>query len=154
MALPKRFDLFCKIADELSDFDYQFIWIGNKEKISPIPQNVMMLGEKKDAHQYYRYSDLALLISDYEGLPISLIEALCYSKPIIASNVGGISEIVLNNQNGYVLNNDEDFFAEKINYILENDEISLKFSKKSSEIFQENLTVEKMVDNYTYIYKL
>jgi len=154
LALPKRFDLFCKIADELSDFDYQFIWIGNKEKISPIPQNVMMLGEKKDAHQYYRYSDLALLISDYEGLPMSLIEALCYSKPIIASNVGGISEIVLNNQNGYVLNNDEDFFAEKINYILENDEISLKFSKKSSEIFQENLTVEKMVDNYTHIYKL
>lgn len=154
LALPKRFDLFCKIADELSDFDYQFIWIGNKEKISPIPQNVMMLGEKKDAHQYYRYSDLALLISDYEGLPMSLIEALCYSKPIIASNVGGISEIVLNNQNGYVLNNDEDFFAEKINYILENDEISLKFSKKSSKIFQENLTVEKMVDNYTYIYKL
>lgn len=47
LALPKRFDLFCKIADELSDFDYQFIWIGNKEKISPIPQNVMMLGEKK-----------------------------------------------------------------------------------------------------------
>lgn len=85
---------------------------------------------------------------------MSLIEALCYSKPIIASNVGGISEIVLNNQNGYVLNNDEDFFAEKINYILENDEIYLKFSKKSSEIFQENLTVEKMVDKYTAIYKL
>lgn len=154
LALPKRFDLFCKIAEELLDYNYQFVWIGNKEEKYPIPQNVIMLGEKKDAYQYYRYADLALLLSDYEGLPISLIEALCYSKPIIASNVGGISEIVLNNQNGYTLNNDEGDFAEKINYILKNDKIYQEFSKKSFEIFRENLTVEKMVDKYTYIYKL
>lgn len=154
LALPKRFDLFCKIAEELLDSDYLFVWIGNKENISIIPQNVMMLGEKKDAYQYYRYADLALLLSDYEGLPMSLIEALCFSKPVIASNVGGISEIVLNDQNGYTLNNDEDFFVEKISYILENDKIYQEFSKKSFEIFHENLTVEKMVDKYTYIYKL
>ncbi|MBW3523438.1 glycosyltransferase [Chryseobacterium sp. NKUCC03_KSP] len=154
LTLPKRFDLFCKIAEELSDFDYQFVWIGNKENISPIPQNIMMLGEKNDAHQYYRYADLAILLSDYEGLPISLLEALCYSKPIIASNVGGISEIVLNNQNGFTLDNNEGVFAEKVNYILENEEIYQAFSKKSLEIFHEKLTVEKMVDKYTSLYKL
>jgi glycosyltransferase involved in cell wall biosynthesis len=154
LALPKRFDLFCKIAEVLLDSDYQFVWIGNKEKKYPIPPNMIMLGEKKDAHQYYRYADLAILLSDYEGLPISLIEALCYSKPIIASNVGGISEIVLNNQNGFALGNNEGAFAEKIKYILDNDEVYHEFSKKSFKIFHESLTIEKMVDNYTHIYKL
>ncbi|WP_435522843.1 hypothetical protein [Chryseobacterium indoltheticum] len=47
LALPKRFDLFCKIAEELLDSDYLFVWIGNKENISAVPKNVMMLGEKK-----------------------------------------------------------------------------------------------------------
>ncbi|WP_435522844.1 glycosyltransferase [Chryseobacterium indoltheticum] len=68
---------------------------------------------------------------------MSLIEALCFSKPVIASNVGGISEIILNNQNGYTLNNEEDFFAEKIRYVLGNDKIYQEFSKNLLKYFMK-----------------
>ena len=52
-----------------------------------------------------------------------IIEAMRYGKPIVASNVGGISEIVVDDENGYTVENASSAFAEKIQYIFENESI-------------------------------
>ncbi|CAM3032707.1 glycosyltransferase family 1 protein [Chryseobacterium flavum] len=149
LAPPKRFDLFCKVADKLPD--YQFVWIGNKEKISEIPENVMMMGEKENAHEYYKYADLALLLSDYEGLPMSLIEALCYSKPIVASNVGGISELL--DENGLLVSNENlPEIVNSITFILANQNIYEKFAENSRQIFESKFTIGKMYNKYMDLY--
>ena len=151
LAPPKRFDLFCKVAEKLSELNYQFIWIGNKESADLVPENVHMMGEIKDAHYYYKYADVALLLSDYEGLPISLLEALSYSKPIIASNVGGIPELIENN--GILVSNDN--LSEIVNsiiFILSNPKNYEKFAKNSREIFEDKYTIEKMYDKYIDLY--
>ncbi|MDC8105105.1 glycosyltransferase [Chryseobacterium sp. PTM-20240506] len=151
LAPPKRFDLFCEVAKNFLESDYVFVWIGNKESVAEVPKNVIMLGEKKEAHKYYQYADLALLLSDYEGLPISLIEALCYSKPIIASNVGGISELVDNN--GKLVSNESlKEIINSITFILSNPNIYEKFAKKSRQIFEDKFTIEKMYDKYLDLY--
>lgn len=48
-----------------------------------------------------------------------ILEAMSVGKPVVASNVGGISEIVVNGKNGYVVENTPQAFAEKISCILE-----------------------------------
>lgn len=151
LAPPKRFDIFCKIAKRLIDYDYQFVWIGNKESVSNVPKNVTMLGEKEEAHKYYKYADVALLLSDYEGLPISLIEALCYSKPIIASNVGGISELL--DDNGLLVSNEDlPEIVNSIVFVLDNSDVYMKFSEKSRQIFERKFTIEKMYNKYIDLY--
>ena len=96
--------------------------------------------------------DLFVLPSDYEGLPIVIIEAMSCGKPIVSSNVGGIGEIVYNGENGYVVNNNSIDFAKKIEYILKDDAIYSRFSARSLAIFNEKLTVDKMVGEYKKIY--
>lgn len=84
---------------------------------------------------------------------MTIIEAMSFGKPVVASNVGGISEIVVNGENGYTVENVPDIFAEKIEYILENDDIYNHFSRNALERFKKDLTVDKMTVEYLKIYK-
>ena len=131
---------------------YAFIWIGNQEKMMNLPNNVFCLGNITNAGIYNTQVDLFVLPSDYEGLPIVIIEAMSCGKPIVSSNVGGIGEIVYNGENGYVVNNNSIDFAKKIEYILKDDAIYSRFSARSLAIFNEKLTVDKMVGEYKKIY--
>ena len=111
----KNLELFLCLARKLNH--YAFIWIGNQTEVENAPDNVFFLGSIMDAHIYNSIADLFILPSNYEGLPIVIIEAMSYGLPIIASDVGGIKEIVRNDINGYVLDNNVDSFADKISYI-------------------------------------
>jgi len=149
---PKRYSLFEEIAKILPQ--YNFVWIGNKTIPPSPPQNVYCLGEISNAAQYNTLADLCLLPSDYEGLPMTIIEAMSAGKPVIASDVGGISEIVHNGENGYCLKNNAELFTEKIVDILENKVLYEKMSQNSKQIFEKQLTIEKMVEGYLKIYQL
>jgi glycosyltransferase involved in cell wall biosynthesis len=148
---PKRFDIFLEVASMLPN--YAFIWIGNNEPIKDISENVFCLGNIPEAGKYNQLVDLFMLPSDYEGLPIVIIEAMGYGKPVVASHVGGISEIVINDENGYTVENDPNIFADKIVYILENEVVYGKFSKNSLHRFNTDLTIERMMKEYINIYR-
>ena len=154
VAPPKRTDLFVDVARLLPQ--YNFIWIGNQREVTEfgeIPSNCHFLGNIPNAGAFCSKADLLMLPSNYEGLPMVILEAMSFGKPVVASNVGGVSEIVRNDVNGYVLENDPQLFAEKIKHILENEGLYSKLSQNSLNIFQSELTVEKMVQGYLKIYK-
>ncbi|GHT87066.1 hypothetical protein FACS1894137_13610 [Spirochaetia bacterium] len=148
---PKRFDIFIEVALILTE--YAFIWIGNKDTVQNNQENIFCLGNIPNAGKYNQFADLFMLPSNYEGLPIVILEAMSFGKPIVASNVGGISEIVINDENGYTVENTAIAFAEKIKYILENEDIYTKFSENSLKRFNKDLTVEKMLQGYLEIYQ-
>lgn len=145
----KKFDLFLDIATQMPE--YAFVWVGNKEEIKDVPRNVFCLGETHSACSYLRYADLFILPSNYEGLPMSLLEALAYGVPVVASAVGGITE-VLNGENGFAVDNSVGAFKEKINYILSDQNILGKMSVSARESYLANFTIEKMIDGYTAIF--
>lgn len=151
LAAPKRVDLFMEVARQLPE--YAFIWIGNQNEVLEHPANVYFLGNIPNAGIYNSIADLFMLASDYEGLPMVILEAMSLGKPIVASNVGGIKEIVRDNLNGFVVNNVAEDFKSRIEFILENEKIQQQFSENSYEIFNNELTVDKMVDSYLKIYK-
>lgn len=148
----KRFESYLEIAKILPD--YAFVWIGADKDYQNLPTNVFCLQSVPNAKKFIQIADIFVLPTNYEGVPIVIIDALSYGKPVISSDVGGISEIVRNDSNGYVLDNNNESFAEKIKYILENDEVYERFSKKSEEIFYKSLTIEEMVNQYEKIYKI
>lgn len=151
---PKRTDLFIDIARLLPQ--YNFVWIGNQHNVTEfgeLPKNCHFLGNIPNAGAFCSRADLLMLTSDYEGLPMVILEAMSFGKPIIASDVGGVSEIVHNDINGYVLKNDANIFAERIEHILDNEDTYRLFCKNSHKIFKEELTLDKMVKSYYEIYK-
>lgn len=59
---------------------------------------------------YYAWERPHFLIntSESEGIPVSMMEAMCYGIPVIGTNVGGVKEIIADHRNGYLLNADAD----------------------------------------------
>lgn len=147
---PKNSNLFIEVAKQLPQ--YAFVWIGNKEPVSDTPENVFFLGNIHNAAMYCSLADLFMLPSEYEGLPIVIIEAMSYGKPVVASNVGGIRELVHDGVNGYALENNAALFAEKISHILENPQVYDKMSQSSTELYNEHFTVDNMVGGYKDVY--
>lgn len=92
LAAPKRFDLFLETAALLPKAG--FFWIGNEGEGegAKLPANVTLLGSLPDAGAYANFTDVLALFSDYEGLPMSILEALSCGTPVVASRVGGVSE--------------------------------------------------------------
>jgi glycosyltransferase involved in cell wall biosynthesis len=147
----KRFESFVEIAKLLPE--YAFVWIGADEDYEhPIP-NLFVLKSEPNAKKYLQLADIFVLPTNYEGFPVAIVEALSYGKPVVASDVGAISEIVLNGENGYTLENDNRLFAEKIKYILENEDVYQRFSKKSLEIFERELLKDKAMAEYKKLYE-
>ena len=64
--------------------------------------------------KYYKQSDIYLNLARVEGSPIVLIDAIASHLPIISFNTRGGDELVVNNQNGFIINNFDLFYAEKI----------------------------------------
>jgi len=69
-----------------------------------LQDEIILLGEIKNANQYLSAFDIAILPSYKEGLPYFLLEAGFAGLPLIATNTGGIPEIITNNFNGLMFN--------------------------------------------------
>ena len=146
----KNHTLFMDIAELLPE--YAFVWIGNQIPMEGHTDNMFFLGNIPNAAMYSSIADIFLLTSNYEGLPMSIIEAMSLAKPVVASNVGGVCELVHSGVNGYALENNAELFAEKISYILENPQVYDSMCKKSKEIYEKDFTVDKMVEKYKEVY--
>lgn len=144
----KKFDLFLDIAKQRPDI--AFVWIGNKSAMDNLPDNVYCLGEAYAAHIYLRYADVFVLPSNYEGLPMSLLEALSFGVPVVASAVGGIVE-VLDGKNGFAVENEIYHFVTKIDHVL-NPEVHEIMKVQTRQSYEEKFTIDKMVAGYNNIY--
>ena len=90
--------------------------------------------------QYLQDSDVYILPSYNEGLPVSILEAMSYGKPIISTNVGGIPEIVKNNENGFLINpGNFEQIESSIKHFIENPHDIEKFGNISLKIVEKHL---------------
>lgn len=109
---PELFDKIAKLHPE-----YFFIWVGNKKSYSN-SENLYWAGEIPEAYSLLPYSDLVILPTNYEGLPMCILEAFSFSKPVIASCVGGIPEL-LDGVNGKAVTNSAGEFSSAIRHFLD-----------------------------------
>jgi glycosyltransferase involved in cell wall biosynthesis len=90
--------------------------------------------------------------SGLDVLPRSVKEASLMEKPIIASNVGGIPEIVKNNQTGYVCGIDDvDQWIGKIRFLLDNPDVARRFGKNARESVIETFGWRKIAERFIKI---
>ncbi|MDR2818491.1 MAG: glycosyltransferase family 4 protein [Endomicrobium sp.] len=104
-----------------------------------LKNKVFMLGWRTDIAEILKVSDIFVLTSLWEGLPCTIVEAMCCSKPVVANAVDGVKEIVVKGETGFLIEpNNYAKTAEKIMYLL-NDETALKnmSAKACASIGQE-----------------
>lgn len=102
--------LFNAIAESLPDV--HFLWIGDGELRNDLKsKNIEFTGwtDRKSALTRSMMADVFLLTSLWEGLPISLLEAMYMKKPCVVSDVIGNHDVIHNNKNGFVCVEVDDF---------------------------------------------
>jgi glycosyltransferase involved in cell wall biosynthesis len=98
--------------------------------------------------------DIIALTSNNEGTPMSLIEAQFCGKPVVATNAGGVKDIVLNNETGFIAEpGDADAIFEKLKLLIENDELRKAMGEKAKQYATANFSKQKEVESYKQLYK-
>lgn len=94
----------------------------------------ILTGNIAKASRYLKAFDVFVLPSIKEGLPYTILEAMAAGVPIIASHIGGIPEMIKNNENGFLLfPRDTDGLAKKITELLDNPALAQRFSEASQK---------------------
>jgi glycosyltransferase involved in cell wall biosynthesis len=163
LALPKRFDLFVAAAKGCPEMS--FFWIGNRtEPQSRLPDNLMCLGDVPTAKNLLREADIFCLFSDYEGLPMSVLEALCAGKPVVASDVGGIREALSGNESwhasigasivaGVLVANNEEEIVNAFRMLGSDAKARETLSCIAKTRYDESFSSEKMYREYQQLYR-
>jgi glycosyltransferase involved in cell wall biosynthesis len=115
------------------------------------PPNMILLGQvpKTETTILLRDCDLFVHPSGLDASPRSVKEAAILEKPIVASNVGGIPEIVENNKTGYLCDiNDIELWIEKILYLLENKSIAINFGKEARRHVEYTYSWNRIAENF------
>lgn len=114
---------------------------------------VKFLGWRTDVYELMTISDIAILTSDNEGMPITLIEAAHLGLPSISTNVGSVSDVIIHAQTGYTTSIDEESISERIKQLATSKSLRDKFGKAAKLHATENFSVNSMVDFHKNAYK-
>lgn len=121
---------------------------------SGLGENIRLLGFRKDVNRLLQLIDVFVLSSTSEGLPLSVIEAMASSKPVVATNVGGLPEIVIPDRTGYLVEpQNAEALAEKLEFLLENEALRNRMGRAGRKIIEEQYSLKTMIDNYQNLYE-
>jgi hypothetical protein len=127
----------------------------DKEKATRflLKDKVFLLGRIENAYRYIKAADVFVLPSRTEAFPYVLLESGLAGACVLASNVGGISEVVEDDYNGVLFDvNDERDIVHKVNMLIENREMRDGFGKRVQEKVKGEFSLEKMVEGTEGVY--
>jgi len=103
--------------------------------------------------EYVAIIDILVHTSLREGLPKTVAQGLAGGKPVVAFDIDGTKEVVINGKTGFIVPpKDINLLKEKIIYLLENPEISDKMGMEGRKLIKKLFSVEKMVDEIEKLY--
>lgn len=119
-----------------------------------ISDNVIFCGFQKDVAEFYHLIDIVVLPSITEGLPMVLLEALTYSKPIVATRVGGIPEVITDGKTGILVEpQNPSRLAEGIIRILKNPEEAHRMASEGRKLVEERFNSRDLGKKIEKIYQ-
>jgi len=127
--------------------------IQNKVKQLGIESKVKFWGFRKDIISIIKSADILLMPSKIEGLPGVILEAFSCGIPVVASSVGGIPEVVINNYNGFNLTNfDINEYVARIEQILNDDKLKTEFGKNGKKLIYEQYLMPQIGKKFNNAY--
>ena len=115
---------------------------------------VIFHGQVPDAKPYLDESHIYALVSNWEGFPRSILEAMRSGLPIIASDVGGVRESVLHNETGILVpRGDRVALVEAFRKLIEDGELRHLLGAAGRDRFVNHFTFERMFERTTGLYR-
>lgn len=118
-----------------------------------LQKNVILTGWRRDIQRILSAIDVFALTSLWEGLPVTVLEAIVASIPVIATNTGGIEELIIDGKTGFlVLPRDTRGMAEKLILLLKDADLRGQVARNARKSLNGDFALANMVNNYQDLY--
>ncbi len=119
-----------------------------------LQKHAAMLGMRNDVRALLHYTDIFCLFSKWEGLPVSILEAMVAGLPVVASAVGGIPELVKDGQTGFLVPHaDMDTAVASLKALLDNRILRAKMGEAARSLASRQFDLSDMVSQYRELYE-
>lgn len=163
LRFQKNHFLLLEVAQKLmkSNPDWTFHLVGkdfnddyaakvkNEIVAKDLSQNVFVYGSKSDTQHCINQSEIAILTSQSEGLPVALLEYGLNSKPVVSTEVGEIPLIIKHGENGFIVPKfDADAFFLSLKKLIENEELREKIGQELYKTINTNNSEQAVIKSY------
>jgi glycosyltransferase involved in cell wall biosynthesis len=144
---------------KLRGLDVHFVICGDgpileelKSKSVELNIPIQFLGWQTEIEPILSFSDLVLLTSENEGMPVSLIQAQMAGIPVLTTDVGSASEVMINEESGFCLKYSAKDFVDKIEILIGNPEMQKLFGKVGRSNALEKFSHSRLVSDHLKLY--
>ncbi len=118
-----------------------------------LDDNGVMVGRVENPVPYYQSSDIFVLPSAFEGIPLTLLEAMASGLPCVATSVGGMPEVIVDGANGYLVQpGDKEGLSQAILRVHDNKIESQEVSEKARITIENRFSSTRMLHDYLDVY--
>jgi glycosyltransferase involved in cell wall biosynthesis len=136
--------------------DTRFVMAGGGDLLEQVkaaaPSNVCVIGWA-EAADLFGAADIILSTSENEGMPVALIEAQLAGKPVVATDVGSVSEVILNHETGIVTNKNAGSIAAALESLLIDKAKREEMGRLANARAQALFSVDRMINAHIELYK-
>lgn len=158
MTMIKAFSCVCQ---KYSNVKMMFVGAGDEEGAikeyivnKGLEKKVIITGWTNKVEDYIPAFDIAILPSKWEGFGLAIIEYMVCDKPIIASDVGGISDIIENEKNGLLIKKGDYIdLSKKIMYLIENKN-AVNAIIKNNQQHRNYYSIQRVAEDHKKILKI
>lgn len=158
MTSLKTFELLCEKYENL-----RLMYVGAGDLEEEVKQyaiqkglwdKVIITGWVKDVERYIPAFDIAILPSKWEGFGLVIVEYMACKKPIVASKIGGIADIVKSEQNGFLadVQNSEEF-AQYIEKYIGDKELVISTVENNYHYAIENFDIKQLIQKHENLFE-
>jgi len=127
--------------------------LGNEIAQKDLTHCVYLAGSRSDVYQLLPGVDAFILSSKREGFPMSILEAMAAGLPVIATNVGGIPEIVKDGENGILIPPQDQYsLANAICRVLDDPGFAANLAIRARISIEQSYSIQAITETYTKIY--
>jgi len=159
---PKDHKMLIDVLSELQYLPWKLQLVGEdggnmheiKNLVDKLGMNerVEILGDRRDIDLLLAQSDIFILVSKWEGFPLTILEAMRAGVSVIASNVGGVSEAVVDGETGYLVHSSSDLKV-ALSRLLISSSTREEMGKAGRQRYEKYFTFEAMYQETYRVYK-
>jgi glycosyltransferase involved in cell wall biosynthesis len=152
-----------KLLQKNSQLRFVFVGAGSMVEVMEIvpaelKNKIFFLGKRSDVESIVQLFDIGVMLTNSdvhgEGISNSIIEYMALQKPVIATRGGGTDELIIDNENGFLIDSGaDDQLTEKIELLLSNRELAAKIAKKGYDLVFKEFNIEVMAAKYLEVYR-
>lgn len=138
------------LGNEVSEFKQNLTGLLRDLKLS---EKVLFLGEKNNIADYLNISDIFVLSSRFEGIPLAMLEAMYMQVPVVATEVGGVAEVITHDKSGILVEpNNIGALSAAIIELLNNKEKQIRIVQEAKKLVLGRFNNERYLNQLEDLY--